>query len=38
MEQKSDLDSMRARDRENKDGLFKGRDPVACVPHRLLID
>lgn len=29
---------MRATDRENEGELFKGRDPVARAPHRLLID
>lgn len=38
MEGERDLDSVRARDREKKGELFKGRDPVARVPHRLLID
>lgn len=37
MEGERDLDSMRARDREHKAELFKGFDPVARVPHRLLM-
>lgn len=38
IERERDLDSMRARDRENEGDLFKGRDPVARAPNWLPID